>query len=287
MRRCCDEREGLDAVLHGEEGYALGTSGAHSELRAVDGEAAAFSGPRVPSDAELVSWSLARARPEGTNYSLSENEAKRILGLVRRRGSSIRARVGAMAEPAHHRFSFDEYLTVEEDSGIKHEFLNGQVWAMSGGTPDHAAMAGNVLTLLNVQLSGKRCRVFTSDLRIRVVATGLGTYPDVSVVCGHLELDPEDSKRHTVVNPRILVEVLSPSTEAYDRGEKLRHYQQIASVEEIVLVAYDRREVEVVRREPDGSWSRHAARDGETMHLSSVACELPVGEVYRDPLGKA
>jgi Uma2 family endonuclease len=192
-----------------------------------------------------------------------------------------------MAAPAHHRFSFDEYLMLEEDSGMRHEFLHGQVWAMSSGTPDHAAMAGNVLTLLNVQLSGKKCRVFTSDLRIRVVATGLGTYPDVSVVCGRLELDPEDSKRHTVVNPRILVEVLSPSTEACDRGEKLRHYQQVASVDEIVLVAHDRREIEVVRREPDGSWSRHAARDGETMHLSSVACELPVGEVYRDPLGEA
>ena len=118
-----------------------------------------------------------------------------------------------MGEPAHHRFSFGQYLMLEEDSGLKHEFLEGQVWAMSGGTPEHAAVAGNVLTLLNVQLAGKKCRVFTSDLRIRVVATGLGTYPDVSVVCGHLELDPEDAKRHTVVNPRILVEVLSPSTD--------------------------------------------------------------------------
>ena len=173
---------------------------------------------------------------------------------------------------------------LEDDSGIKHEFLDGQVWAMSGGTPEHAAVSGNVLTLLNVQLSGKKCRVFTSDLRIRVVATGLGTYPDVSVVCGRVELDPEDAKRHTVVNPRILIEVLSPSTEAYDRGEKLRHYQQIPSVEEVVLVAHDRREIEIVRREQDGSWSRHLKRDGEVATLSSVECSLPVAEVYRDPL---
>lgn len=107
-----------------------------------------------------------------------------------------------MGEPAHHRFTFDQYLMLEEDSGSKHEFLDGQVWAMSGGSPDHAAVAGNVLTLLNVQLSGKKCRVFTSDLRVRVVATGLGTYPDVSVVCGRVELDPEDAKRHTVITPR-------------------------------------------------------------------------------------
>ena len=189
-----------------------------------------------------------------------------------------------MGEPAHHRFTFDQYLMLEEDSGSKHEFLDGQVWAMSGGSPDHAAVAGNVLTLLNVQLSGKKCRVFTSDLRVRVVATGLGTYPDVSVICGRVELDPEDAKRHTVINPRLLVEVLSPSTEAYDRGEKLRHYQQIASVEEIVLVAHDRPEVEVVRREADGSWSRHLAGDGELAQLLSVGCALSVREVYRDPL---
>jgi Uma2 family endonuclease len=192
-----------------------------------------------------------------------------------------------MGEPAHHRFTFGQYLMLEDDSGAKHEFLDGQVWAMSGGTPDHAAVAGNVLTLLNVQLSGKKGRVFTSDLRVRVVATGLGTYPDVSVVCGRLELDPEDSKRHTVVNARVLVEVLSPSTEAYDRGEKLRHYQQMSSVEEIVLVAHDRHEIEIVRREPDGTWSRHVAREGEVATLSSVACALPVAEVYRDPLGEA
>lgn len=192
-----------------------------------------------------------------------------------------------MAEPAHHRFSFDEYLLLEDDSGIKHEFLDGQVWAMSGGSPDHAATAGNVLTLLNVQLSGKKCRVFTSDLRIRVVATGLGTYPDVSVVCGRLEFDPQDSKQHTVVNPRVLVEVLSPLRRApYDRGEKLRHYQAIPALDEIVLVAHGRREIEIVRREPDGSWSRHVARDGEVAHLSSIACDLGVADVYRDPLGE-
>jgi len=95
-----------------------------------------------------------------------------------------------MGELAHHRFTFEQYLMLEADSGSKHEFLDGQVWAMSGRRPDHAAVAGNVLTLLNVQLSGKKCRVFTSDLRVRVVVTGLGTYPDVSVVCGRLELDP-------------------------------------------------------------------------------------------------
>ena len=192
-----------------------------------------------------------------------------------------------VAQPPPHRFTFAEYVQLEEGSDIKHEFFDDRVWAMAGGTPDHAAMAGNVITLLNVQLAGQRCRVFTSDLRIRVVATGLGTYPDASVVCGQLELDPEDPKHHTVVNPRVLVEVLSPSTEEYDRGGKLAQYQRIDSVAEVVLVAHDRREIVVVRREPDGAWTEHVARDGETARLESISCDLPVADVYRDPLAGA
>jgi len=191
-----------------------------------------------------------------------------------------------MTQAAHHHFTFEEYLTLEEDSGTKHEFLGGQVWAMSGGTPEHAALIMNVGTLLSNSLRDKPCRVYGSDLRVRVQATGLGTYPDVTVVCGHLELDPEDPKKHTARNPRVLVEILSPSTEDYDRGEKLGHYKKIPTVSEIVLVAHDRHEVEIVRREADGSWSREIAREGEVARLASIGCELPVAEIYRDPLSK-
>ena len=184
----------------------------------------------------------------------------------------------------HHRFTFADYAEVDADHDLKLEFLDGQVFAMSGGTPAHAAICVAVSTLVSTALRGQPCRAFSADLRIRVKVTGLGTYPDVSVVGGALELDPEDPKKHTVVNPRLLVEVLSPSTEAYDRGEKLAHYKQIPSLDEVVFVAHERREIEVVRREPDGSWSRHIARDGEVARLTSIACELPVTEVYRDPL---
>jgi len=190
----------------------------------------------------------------------------------------------AMAHAMHHRFGYDAYLALEQDSGTKHEYLDGQVWAMAGGTPEHARVAGNVLTLLNVQLSGRKCAVFTSDLRLRVAATGLATYPDVSVVCGRLELDPEDRKGHTALNPTVVVEVLSLSTEAYDRGPKLLHYRQIPTLQEIVLVAHDRLEIEVLRRESDGAWSSHISRDREIAQLLSIACSLPVTEVYRDPL---
>jgi Uma2 family endonuclease len=106
----------------------------------------------------------------------------------------------------------------------------------------------------------------------------------VTVICSKVELDPADSKQHTALNPKLIVEVLSPSTEDYDRGEKLGNYKQIPSLLEVVLVAHDRPEVEVVRREADGSWSRHIARESGAVRLESIACELLVAEIYLDPL---
>lgn len=184
---------------------------------------------------------------------------------------------------AHHRFSFEEYVDLVADKGIKLEFLDGQVWAMSGATVEHARVTNNIARLIGNAIQGRPCAVFSPDLRIRAKATGLATYPDVSVVCGKPELDPDDHKGQSVVNPRVLVEVLSPSTEAYDRGEKLRHYQTIPALQEIVFAAHDRREVEVVRREADGSWSRHVFTD--VVRLASLdGVELSVADIYRDPL---
>jgi Uma2 family endonuclease len=188
-----------------------------------------------------------------------------------------------VSEPARQLFSFYDYLVVEEMSPIKHEFLDGQVWAMAGGTPEHAAVAAKVIALLDRQLGGQPCRVFSSDLRIRVQATGLGTYPDVSVICGGVELDPEDPKRHTATNPRVLVEVTSPSTAHYDRGEKLSHYQRIASVQEIVLVAHEARRIDVWSRSGD-DWKLTTTEQAGTATLHSISCELSLDEVYRDPL---
>ena len=108
-----------------------------------------------------------------------------------------------MSERARQLFSFDDYVMVEEMSPIKHAFLHGHGWAMAGATPEHAALAAKVASLLDRQLEGRPCRVFSSDLRVRVKATGLGTYPDVSVVCGRLEMDPDDPKKHTVTTPKV------------------------------------------------------------------------------------
>ena len=182
---------------------------------------------------------------------------------------------------AHHRFTFDDYLRVEQDSVIRHEFLEGRIWAMAGGTPAHARMCANVIALLNVALEARRCAVFTTDLRIRVRVTGLATYPDVSVICGQVELDPDDPKRHTALNPCMLVEVLSPSTEAYDCGEKLENYQQIAALEEVVLVHHDEHKI-VVWRRSGPSWYATEHRDG--VIPLAIGGELSVTGVYRDPL---
>ena len=137
--------------------------------------------------------------------------------------------------------------------------------------------------MIHQQLRGGPCRVFSSDLRVRVLATGLATYPDVTVVCGALELDP--ANRDTAVNPRVVVEVLSTSTEKYDRGVKLQHYRQIPALAAVVLVWQRERRIEVWEREADGTWAARASGPGETASIATVACTLVVDEVYRDALG--
>jgi Uma2 family endonuclease len=179
------------------------------------------------------------------------------------------------------RFSFREYLRVDAESTVKHEFLDGMILAMAGGTPDHAGLAAAVTASLNRQLEGRKCRVYSADLRIRVVATGFAGYPHVTVVCNKLERDLEDA--NTATNPAVVVEILSPSTEQYDRGEKLRQYQQIASLLHVVLVSHDEKRVDVWSRGNEG-WSVVSARPGESAVLDRVGCRLDVDDIYRDPL---
>lgn len=189
-----------------------------------------------------------------------------------------------MSEAVRQRFTFAEYVELESMSPLKHEFIDGQVWAMAGGSPSHAAIAVNISTALATQLRDRPCRVFSSDLRIRVQATGLATYPDVSVVCGDLELDPADPRGHTVTNPALVVEVLSPSTEDYERGEKLAHYKRIPGLLEVLLVAHEEPRLELWRRDGD-RWTLEVARGEESLSLTSVPSSITVTDVYRDPLG--
>ena len=181
-------------------------------------------------------------------------------------------------------YSFADYLRVDCDSAVRHEFVDGVILAVAGGTPEHAALAAAVIMSLASQLEGRPCRVFSEALRVRAPATKFAGYADVTVVCSKLELDPDD--RHTVLNPSVLVEVLSPSTALYDRTQKLRHYQSIPSVHHIVFIPHDAKAIEVVTREADG-WRVETAGPGERAALTHIACELDVDAVFRDPLAGA
>jgi len=135
-----------------------------------------------------------------------------------------------------HRYAYQDYVYLEEQSSTRHEFLSGEIVAMASGTPEHAAMAAEMIGQLRDGLRASTCRVFTSDLGVRVLATGLATYPDASVICGPTERDLE--KKTNVTNPCVLVEVTSDGTEDYDRGEKLEHYKQIPALRAVVLISH-------------------------------------------------
>lgn len=176
------------------------------------------------------------------------------------------------------RYTFREYIAHEEASNTKHEYLDGQIYAMAGGTPVHAALAVAIAGQLYAQLRGGPCRGYSSDLRVRVAATGLATYPDVTVLCGDREVDPQD--KNTVTNPTAVIEVTSPSTAEYDRKEKLGHYQRVSSLRHIVFVAHDERRVEVWTRGADGAWSARGAGDGEIAELAAIGARIDVREAY-------
>jgi Uma2 family endonuclease len=185
------------------------------------------------------------------------------------------------------RMTHAEYLALEEKSETKHEYVNGEVFAMAGGTIEHGALAAAVTVALGNALQGRPCRVLSSDVRVRVKATGLSTYPDVSVVCNKVETDADDE--HGVLNPSLIVEVLSDSTEAYDRGEKAAHYRRLPSLREYVLLSQHEPRIEVHRRNERGNWELVAeARKGERAELRACGdpIVLDVDALYRDPLSQ-
>jgi Uma2 family endonuclease len=178
-----------------------------------------------------------------------------------------------------HKYTYQDYVWLEEESSTRHEFLNGEIVAMAGGTPEHAAMAAEIIGQLREQLRNTDCRVFTSDLGVRVIATGLATYPDATVACGPTDRDPE--KKTNIINPRVLVEVTSDSTEDYDRGEKLLHYKQIPSLAAVVIVSHREPQIDVWSRANDSSeWVQTTAAKGEHAKLPKLDCSLSVDAVW-------
>lgn len=184
-----------------------------------------------------------------------------------------------MEAPLHRtQYSLADYIALENASNVKHEYLDGQIYAMAGGTPEHAALATTAAGLLFAQLRTGRCRAFDSDLRVRVKATGLSTYPDLTVVCGPRETDAEDPK--AVTNPTLILEVLTVSTESYDRGDKFEHLKQLPSLRQYVLVSQTEQRIEVFTRGADASWTSHAHGPHDRANLASIEAQLDVDELY-------
>ena len=173
-----------------------------------------------------------------------------------------------------------EYLAQERRAPFKSEYYQGETFAMAGATREHNLIVGNVVREVGNGLKGRTCEVYPSDMRVKISATGLYTYPDVTVVCGVPEF--EDEQGDTLLNPAVLFEVLSDSTEAYDRGTKSAHYRRLPSVQEYVLIAQDRPLVERYVRQPDGGWTlREVARLDQAVEFDGIPVHLPMSEIYR------
>jgi Uma2 family endonuclease len=187
----------------------------------------------------------------------------------------------AQPAPARRRVTPAEYLAAEAPSDQKHEYVRGEVFAMAGVTPKHNLICGNVIRALGERSRGRRCAVMPSDQHVYVEATDLGTYPDVTILCEPAKLNRDFPR--SLVNPSILVEVLSPSTEAYDRGAKFEHYRHIESLREYMLVASDGFAVDHFLRETDGTWRLTTARGLEgAVRLPSVDTIVPLAEIYEN-----
>ncbi len=180
-----------------------------------------------------------------------------------------------------HRYRYCDYLALEASSNVKHEYLRGEIYGMAGGTPEHAALSAAAAARLSVQLQGGPCRVYSSDLRVRVLATDMAAYPDVTAICGPIDRDPDSPV--TATNPKVVVEVLSDGTVDYDLGDKLASYKQIPTLEAAVFIAHDRREIIVWAREGNG-WNRYQAGPGQIAKVAAIGCEIEVNTFYRDGL---
>ena len=179
-----------------------------------------------------------------------------------------------------HRYTYADYVALELESPTKHEFLGGEIYAMAGGSEEHSALSAEVLRLVGNATVDSPCRVHTSDLRIYVEAAGLATFPDGSVICGPLE-QHGPSPKATALNPSLLLEVTSNSSEEFDTGTKLEAYRTIPSLRDYVVISHRERRVTVHSRGTNGQWSTSVAISGGRVLLPSLGLELVVDDIYR------
>jgi Uma2 family endonuclease len=179
------------------------------------------------------------------------------------------------------RYTPQEYYKLERTAEYKSDYYRGEIFAMAGGTPRHSLICSNIIRETGNRLKNTPCVVYESNLRLKNKITGLRNYPDAAVYCGPLEYDEEDTNRNTVTNPAVVFEVLSPSTEAYDRGFKALNYRRIESLKAYVLAAQDAAHVEIYLRQADNSWLLRE-EDGleSSLAIQPLGIDLPLAEIY-------
>jgi Uma2 family endonuclease len=183
--------------------------------------------------------------------------------------------------PNRRHYTVEEYLALESDAPIKHEFYRGELFAMAGASIRHNEIAGNIFAHLHAMLRGKGCRPFGSDQRIAIEKSGLYTYSDTAVICGPLQRDSIDKEAAT--NPRVVFEVLAKSTENYDRGQKFEFYQQLATLQEYVLVSQDEAKVTKYLRADDGTWRYTLVSGlGQILVLESLNDRIAMTDIYEN-----
>jgi Uma2 family endonuclease len=187
-----------------------------------------------------------------------------------------------MVDLARRRVTYAEYVAIANDSPVKYEYISGEIVAMSGGTIAHGRLIGRTMDVLNRALDGTRCVVLPSDLRVRIRSAERSTYPDLHIVCGEIERDPDDD--HAIVNPTVIVEILSDSTEDSDRAEKFAAYRRLKSLREYVLISQHERRVEVYRRDLR-RWHLDEYGTGERLTLEAIAVTVAVDDLYTDRIG--
>jgi Uma2 family endonuclease len=187
-----------------------------------------------------------------------------------------------MASGPKHYYTLEEYLALERESEVRYEYWNGEIFAMSGGTLAHELSMDNVFSLLRTQLSHRDCHVFSSNQQIRVPAAPPYRYADGSVVCGKIEVERFNGN-DLLINPVLIYEVLSPSTEAYDRGDKFTYYKSIPTFKEYLLIAQHRPHVTHFLKQSEKEWVQREYNDlTDVIALMSIDCTLALAEIYRD-----
>ena len=176
------------------------------------------------------------------------------------------------------RFTPQEYLALERKSETRNEYYNGEIFAMAGASREHNLTVANLLRDIGNQLEDRPCESYPSHMRVSIEATGLYTYPDVSMVCGEPRF--QDREVDTLLNPTVIVEVLSPSTEAYDRGDKFRHYRRIDSLREFVLISQDRMMVEHYTRRGNDWVLSDLTDPDQVLKLESIGCQIPLNRIF-------